>query len=31
MGAFAGTLSTADIENVSAYYAAQPAVLVTRH
>jgi cytochrome c553 len=31
MGAFAGTLSPADIENVSAYYAAQPAVLVTRH
>ncbi|HEX4524312.1 MAG TPA: cytochrome c [Casimicrobiaceae bacterium] len=31
MGAFAGTLSTADIENVSAYYAAQPAVVVTRH
>ena len=31
MGAFAGTLSTADIENVAAYYAAQPAVLVTRH
>ena len=31
MGAFAGTLSTADIENVSAYYGAQPAVLVTRH
>ena len=31
MGAFAGTLSTADIENVSAYYAAQTAVLVTRH
>jgi CheY-like chemotaxis protein len=25
------TLSMADIENVSAYYAAQPAVLVTRH
>ena len=31
MGAFAGTLSTADIENVAAYYAAQPAVVVTRH
>ena len=31
MGAFAGTLSTADIENVAAYYSAQPAVLVTRH
>jgi cytochrome c553 len=31
MGAFAGTLSAADIENVAAYYAAQPAVLVTRH
>ena len=31
MGAFAGTLSAADIENVSAYYAAQTAVLVTRH
>lgn len=31
MGAFAGTLSTADIDNVAAYYAAQPAVLVTTH
>src|SRR4029078_12548611 len=30
MGAFAGTLSTADIENVAASYAAQPAVLVPR-
>ena len=31
MGAFAGTLSTADIENVAAYYAAQPAVVITTH
>jgi cytochrome c553 len=31
MGAFAGTLSAADIENVTAYYAAQPAVLITSH
>jgi cytochrome c553 len=31
MAGFAGTLSTADIDNVAAYYAAQPAVLVTRH
>ena len=31
MGAFAGTLSTADIENLAAYYAAQPAVVVTTH
>lgn len=31
MAAFAGTLSTADIDNVAAYYAAQPAVLVTKH
>jgi cytochrome c553 len=31
MAGFAGTLSTADIDNVAAYYAAQPAVLVTTH
>lgn len=31
MAAFAGTLSIADIDNVAAYYAAQPAVLVTKH
>jgi cytochrome c553 len=31
MAAFAGTLSTADIENLAAYYAAQPAVVVTTH
>ncbi|HEY7943421.1 MAG: c-type cytochrome [Burkholderiales bacterium] len=31
MGAFAGTLSTADIDNVAAYYAAQPAVVATTH
>jgi cytochrome c553 len=31
MAGFAGTLSSADIDNVAAYYAAQPAVLVTRH
>lgn len=31
MGAFAGTMSTADIENVAAYYAAQPAVLISTH
>jgi cytochrome c553 len=31
MAGFAGTLSTADIENIAAYYAAQPAVLVTAH
>jgi cytochrome c553 len=31
MAGFAGTLSNADIDNVAAYYAAQPAVLVTRH
>lgn len=31
MAGMAGTLSAQDIENVAAYYAAQPAVLVTRH
>jgi cytochrome c553 len=31
MAGFAGTLSTADIENIAAYYAAQPVVLVTAH
>ncbi|MEP6997300.1 MAG: cytochrome c [Betaproteobacteria bacterium] len=31
MAGFAGTLSTADIENVAAYYAAQPAALRTTH
>jgi len=31
MAGFAGTLSSADIDNVAAYYAAQPAVLVTTH
>lgn len=30
MAGFAGTLTAADIENVTAYYAAQPAVLATR-
>ncbi|MGH8799524.1 MAG: c-type cytochrome [Casimicrobiaceae bacterium] len=31
MGAFAGTLSNADIDNLAAYYAAQPAVVATTH
>lgn len=31
MAGFAGTLSDKDIENVAAYYAAQPAVLVVKH
>lgn len=31
MAGFAGTLSPADIENVSAYYAGQPAVLAVKH
>ncbi len=31
MAGFAGTLSKEDIENVAAYYASQPAVLVTKH
>jgi cytochrome c553 len=31
MAAFAGTLSAQDIDNLAAYYAAQPAVLVVKH
>ena len=31
MAGFAGTLSKQDIENVSAYYASQPAVVATKH
>jgi cytochrome c553 len=31
MAGFAGTLSANDIENLAAYYAAQPSVLVVRH
>ena len=31
MAAFAGALSTQDIENLAAYYAAQPAVLIVKH
>ena len=31
MAGFAGTLSVSDIENLAAYYAAQPPVLVVRH
>jgi cytochrome c553 len=31
MAAFAGALSPQDIENLAAYYAAQPAVLVVKH
>ena len=31
MAGFAGTLSKQDIDNVAAYYAAQPAVVVTKH
>ena len=31
MAGFAGTLSPQDIENLAAYYAAQPAVLVVKH
>jgi len=30
MAGFAGTLSTADIENVAAYYSSQPAVLYVK-
>lgn len=30
MAAFAGTLSPKDIENLAAYYAAQPAILVVK-
>jgi cytochrome c553 len=31
MAAFAGALTTQDIDNLAAYYAAQPAVLVVKH
>ena len=31
MAGFAGTLTAADIDNVTAYYAAQPAVVATEH
>ncbi|HZI83640.1 MAG TPA: cytochrome c [Casimicrobiaceae bacterium] len=31
MAGFAGTLSAADIDNVAAYYASQPPVLVVKH
>ena len=31
MAGFAGALSAKDIDNLAAYYAAQPAVLVVRH
>jgi len=31
MAGFAGTLSEKDIENVAAYYASQPPVLVVKH
>jgi cytochrome c553 len=31
MASFAGTLSATDIENLAAYYATQPAVLVVKH
>lgn len=31
MAAFASTLSSADIENLAAYYTAQPAVLFVKH
>ncbi len=31
MAAFAGALTTLDIDNLAAYYAAQPAVLVVKH
>jgi len=31
MAGFAGALSANDIENLAAYYAAQPAVLVVKH
>ena len=31
MAGFAGTLSANDIDNLAAYYAAQPPVLVVRH
>ena len=31
MAGFAGTLSAADIENLAAYYSAQPPVLIVKH
>ena len=31
MAGFAGTLSAADIENIAAYYSAQPPVLIVKH
>ena len=31
MGAFAGALTLQDIDNLAAYYAAQPAVLIVKH
>ncbi|HKW80174.1 MAG TPA: cytochrome c [Casimicrobiaceae bacterium] len=31
MAGFAGTLTAADIDNVTAYYASQPAVVATEH
>ena len=31
MAGFAGSLSEKDIENVAAYYASQPSVLVVKH
>jgi len=31
MAGFAGTLSKADIDNLAEYYAAQPAVVATKH
>ena len=31
MAAFAGALSAQDIENLAAFYAAQPAVLIVKH
>jgi cytochrome c553 len=31
MAGFTGTLSTQDIANLAAYYAAQPPVLVVKH
>jgi cytochrome c553 len=31
MAGFAGTLSKEDIENLAAYYASQPAAVVTKH
>jgi cytochrome c553 len=31
MACFAGTLSAQDIDNLAAYYAAQPPVVVVKH